>query len=99
MDKRFCIKSFFLIAPMRSNNAYMKSMVSNSFYETSPVTAVGRTKLEKTNKLANNETNKKNPGLNIGSNIELCLICVLNNFCSHGVNFSLGLWAPFLREK
>lgn len=44
---------------MRSSNAYMKSMVSNSFYETNPVTAVGRTTLAITNNLANNETKKK----------------------------------------
>lgn len=56
MNKHFCIESFFLIAPMGSNNAHMKSMVSNSLYETNPVTAVGKTKLEKTNKLANRET-------------------------------------------
>lgn len=48
MNKHFCIESFFLISPMRSNNAHMKSMVSNSLYEINAVTAVGRTKLEKT---------------------------------------------------
>lgn len=58
MNKHFCIESFFLIAPIRSNNACMKSMVSNSLYETNTVTAVGRTKLEK-NKQASKQRNKK----------------------------------------
>lgn len=53
MNKHFCIETIFLIAPMRSYNACMKSVVSNSLYETNPVTAVSSTKLEKTNKLAN----------------------------------------------
>lgn len=55
MNKHFCIETIFLIAPMRSYNACMKSVVSNSLYETNPVTAVSSTKLEKTNKLANKE--------------------------------------------
>lgn len=54
MVKHFCIEYFlfFSTAPMRSSNAHMKSMASNSFYETSPENVVGSTKFE------NKQTNK-----------------------------------------